>query len=148
MVTVPPAFPLKNCRCAPSFRFLEMGGAKHSDRRGRGQEKLGKGQTTWGLINGHCVHFPPFWKKWTQWPFISERGTQWHRFEPYMMYLSVDMWILKFEILICWVFVNKWGSGLPEYIEKRYLNILCTVYTSYGFTAKKLNISHVLLIKS
>ena len=36
-----PCFPLKNCRFAPSFRFLERGGAKQSDRRRWGQEKLG-----------------------------------------------------------------------------------------------------------
>ena len=46
MTTVSPAFPFrkinaKNGRCVPSFRFLERGGAKQSDLRGRGQDKLG-----------------------------------------------------------------------------------------------------------
>ena len=46
MVPVPPQLPFKiiiakNARCVSSFRFLERGGAKQSDRRGRGLEKLG-----------------------------------------------------------------------------------------------------------
>ena len=63
MVTVPPAFPLKNVSVPPLFAFWK-GVEPNSLTVGGGAKKSwGEGQTTWVWINGHCAHFFPLLKE-------------------------------------------------------------------------------------